>query len=167
MIHTRLLGFAPLLALLCGMSVAQAQNQPAPDIASLAPEDLRPGCGCSFYAAPNSGLSRSAAHLPGPVLHWSYGEREWGRAKLDGEIRRLKLLQEKRLPEAHDPPRYGDRLVLIFQEDRYHVEVASSVVRACHSKQANCSSTGYRTEMMFRRGGEAPRVLQGSAECSC
>lgn len=167
MIHTGLLRFALLLALVCDMSIAHAQNQPVPDIAPLEQGDLRPSCGCSFHAALNDRLNRAASRLSGPVLHWSQAEREWGRAKLDGEIRRLKLLQEKRLPEAHDPPRYGDRLVLIFQEDGYHVEVVGSVVRACRPRQAHCSSTGYRTEMSFRRGGEAPRVLQGSAECGC
>ena len=116
----------------------------------------------AFYA------QRNRQNVPngGPLLHWALDEREWGRSKLDGEIRRLKLLQEKRLPEARERPQHGDRLILVFQEDRYHVQAIGSVTQACAPRAARCN-TFYATRLIFRRAGEAPREVDGIGECGC
>lgn len=87
--------------------------------------------------------------------------------KLDGEVRWLKLIQEKRLPMARERPRKGDRLVLIFRGENYMVDVPASVVRACWGGERGCSATGYGTRLIVRRGTDAARELHGWGECSC
>ena len=157
---SRLLRRVPAVLVLALAAAAQAD--PAPKIEPLAREGLRPGCGCAFYAQGN----RQNVSNEGPLLHWSLDEREWGRAKLDGEIRRLRLLQEKRLPDARDPPQHGDRLILVFQEDRYHVQAIGSVTQACAPRAAPCT-TLHATRLIFRRAGEPPREIDGIGECGC
>lgn len=157
--------FRPLrlvCALLSLAATAAALADPAPKIEPMLRDDLRPGCGCAFYAQRN----RQNISHDGPLLHWSLDERGWGRAKLDSEVRRLKLLQEKRLPEARDPPQRGDRLILVFQEDRYHVQAIGSVTQACSARAPRCA-TLYATRLIFRRAGEPPREIDGIGECGC
>ncbi|MCK7501829.1 MAG: hypothetical protein MZW92_76405 [Comamonadaceae bacterium] len=88
--------------------------------------------------------------------------------KLDGEVRRLRVVQEKRLPRAREVPRYADRLVLILGDDHYMVEVASSVKRACRPQSwklrrrpampphSSCAATA-----------RPRRELRGWGECGC
>jgi hypothetical protein len=151
-----------VFAILTLATATAVQADPAPKIEPMLRDELRPGCGCAFYAQRN----RQNVPNDGPLLHWSLAEREWGRSKLDGEIRRLKLLQEKRLPEARERPQHGDRLILVFQEDRYHVQAIGSVTQACAQRAARCD-TVYATRLIFRRAGEAPREIEGIGECGC
>lgn len=150
------------IMLLALSAVAPLRADPVPQVDAMATADLRPGCGCAFHARGNR------QHVPtgGALLHWSLDERGWGRAKLDGEIRRLKLLQEKRFPEARERPQYGDRLVLVFQEDRYHVQAVGSVTQACAPRAARCS-TQYATRLLFRRAGEPAREIDAVGTCGC
>lgn len=145
------------------VAAAAVHADPVPKIEPMLREDLRPGCGCAFYA------QRNRQYVPneGPLLHWSLAERGWGRSKLDGEIRRLKLLQEKHFPEDRERPQRGDRLVLVFQEDRYHVQAIGSVTQACAPRAATCGTTTYAARLIFRRAGEAPREVDGVGECGC
>jgi hypothetical protein len=87
--------------------------------------------------------------------------------KLDGELRRLRVVQVKRLPEAREKPRYADRLILILAGDDYQADVAASVKRACRPRDAACASTGYAASIAVRRANGPPTPLRGWGECSC
>lgn len=150
------------LALLALIAAVAVRADPVPRIEPLAGEDLRPGCGCAFYALGN----RRTVSIAGPLLHWALDERGWARAKLDGEMRRLTLLQEKRLPEARERPQRGDRLILVFQEDRYHVQAIGSVTQACAAPAARCS-TLYATKLLLRRAGDPAREIDAVSACGC
>ena len=151
-----------LISLFSALLVSPVAADPSPRVDPMSADDLRPGCGCAFYARGN----RLNVPTAGPLLHWSLDERGWGRTKLDGEIRRLKLLQEKRLPEARERPQHGDRLVLVFQEDRYHVQAIASVTQACAPRAARCD-TLYATRLLFRRAGDPALEIDAIGKCGC
>lgn len=153
---------ALLIALLATTLIHPAVADPSPRVDPMSSDDLRPGCGCAFYARGD----RQNVSTAGPLLHWSLDERGWGRTKLDGEVRRLKLLQEKRLPEERERPKHGDRLVLVFQEDRYHVQAIASVTQACAPRAARCD-TLYATRLLFRHAGEPAREIDAIGKCGC
>jgi hypothetical protein len=151
----------PLAALLLSCAAHAARPSPEPPLVEPLPaEAIAPGCGCTFYA------SRSPRE-DSRILRWTEDDRGHAVMKLEGAVRRLSLVQEKRLPQARTVPRYADRLVLILRDDAYQVEVASSVKRTCRPRVASCGSTGYTAKLIVRRGTEALRELRGWGECGC
>ncbi len=127
---------------------------------ALPAEQIAPGCGCTFYSTPRPVAGKE-------ILRWSEAGRGRATMKLDGEVRTLRVVQEKRLPRQREVPRYADRLVLILGDDHYMVEVASSVKRACRTQHASCAGTGYAAAFILRRDGAARRELRGWGECGC
>lgn len=154
-----ILGGAAGTAVSAGQPTRSANAEPV-SIEPLPAEFVTPGCGCTFY-------STQRPTADSKVLRWTRAEKTHAIMKLDGEVRWLKLIQEKRLPTAREHPRKGDRLVLIFRGENYIVDVPASVVRACWGGARGCSATGYGTRLIVRRGTDAPRELQGWGECSC
>lgn len=139
---------------------AQRPSPQPPLIEPLPAEAIAPGCGCTFYAS-------KGPREDSRILRWTEADRGHAAMKLDGAVRRLGLVQEKRLPVAREVPRYADRLVLMLRNDDYQVEVASSVKRACRPTGTVCESTGYAAKLIVRRGTEALRELRGWGECGC
>jgi hypothetical protein len=153
--------FLPLAAFLLSCAAHAERPRPEPPFVEPLPaEAIGSGCGCTFYS------SRSPRE-DSRILRWTEDDRGHAVMKLDGAVRRLGLVQEKRLPEARTVPRYADRLVLILRDDVYQVEVASSVKRTCRPRVANCGSAGYVAKLIIRRGAEAWRELRGWGECGC
>lgn len=155
-----------MLALWLGGVAAKPVETPAPSpeparFEPLPAEANAPGCGCTFYALPRK---RGKAPL---VRSRNHADRVSALAKVDGEVRQFSLAQEKHLPEERSQPRWGDRLVLIFVEDRYRIDIASTVIRACRPGAPSCSSVGYDSALILRRGTEAPQVVRGWGECGC
>jgi hypothetical protein len=121
---------------------------------------IEPGCGCTFYKSSGPGAQD-------PVLRWTHADRKHAIMKLDGEVRQMTLIQEKRLPMPRAQQGYGERLVLIFTDDRFRVEVPSSVTNACASDTTGCGPTRYKARLIVRRGADAARVVDGSGACGC
>ena len=148
------------------LAAAVAAAHPAPpaiepvQVEALPAEQIAVGCGCTYYSTPRPVAGKE-------ILRWNRAEGGGATMKLDGEVRRLRVVQEKHLPRARETPRYADRLVLILRDDHYQVEVASSVKRACRPTGTVCESTGYAARLIVRRGTEALRELRGWGECGC
>jgi hypothetical protein len=142
-----------LLVALCA-DAAPVQIDPLPR------QFIEPGCGCTFRTS-------SRQRQDAVVLRWAYADRRHAMMKLDGEVRRLSLVQEKRLPHARIQQGYGERLVLIFTDDVYRVEVPSSVTNSCAPGMPSCGPTRYQARLIVRRRAEAPRVVDGSGVCGC
>ncbi len=150
---------ATLAVFACAANAQRPSPQP-PLVEPLPAEAIAPGCGCTFYAS-------KGPRADSRILRWTEADRGHAAMKLDGAVRKLGLVQEKRLPVAREVPRYADRLVLILRDDDYQVEVASSVKRACRLRAGSCQSTGYAAKLIVRRGTEALRELRGWGECGC
>ncbi|MBS1137881.1 MAG: hypothetical protein H6R11_1835 [Proteobacteria bacterium] len=148
------------------LAAAVAAAHPAPpaiepvQVEALPAEQIAVGCGCTYYSTPRPVAGKE-------ILRWNRAEGGGATMKLDGEVRRLRVVQEKHLPRARETPRYADRLVLILGDDHYMVEVASSVKRACRPQSASCAGTGYAAAFILRRDGAARRELRGWGECGC
>lgn len=147
---------ALVLAALHGSSTSAAPVQIDP----LPRQFIEPGCGCTFYAPSDRGVQD-------PVLRWAHADRKHAIMKLDGEVRQMILIQEKRLPKPRAQQGYGERLVLIFTDDRFRVEVPSSVTNACASDNTGCGPTRYKARLIVRRGADAARVVEASGACGC
>lgn len=153
-----------LASIVLAVAVAATHPRAAPvepvRVDALPVEVITAGCGCTFYS--------TARAIPGKeILRWSQDEQGRAKMKLDGELRSLHLVQEKRLPRQREVPRYADRLVLILEDDHYLVEVAASVKRACRPGHTSCAATGYAAAFILRRDGAARRDLRGWGECGC
>ena len=149
-----------LASFVLASAVAAAPALEPVKVEALPAEQIASGCGCTFYSTPRPVAGKE-------ILRWSQAERGLAAMKLDGEVRTLRLVQEKRLPREREVPRYADRLVLILGDDHYMVEVASSVKRACRPQHASCAGTGYAAAFILRRDGAARRELRGWGKCGC
>lgn len=147
------------MGLSLGLLWLSAQAAPV-QIDPLPRQFIGPGCGCTFHAS-------SRQRPDTAVLRWAYADRRHAMMKLDGEVRQLSLVQEKRLPKARTQQGYGERLVLIFTDDIYRVEVPSSVTNSCGPGTSVCGPTRYKARLIVRRQADEPRVVEGSGVCGC
>lgn len=143
-----------LLCLILACCAGRAGAMPA--LQALTDADRAAPCACTYGATDGP-----------PLLVWPQPAGEAAYLRDPGGLRSLRLFSARSFPEPRDPPRPGDRQVLMFSDGTWHVQAVSEVVRVCRPKARNCAGTEWRSRLLVQWAGKEKTEIRGWGQCRC
>lgn len=145
------------LRLLCLTLVCCAGRAGAmPALQALTDADQPAACACTFGDTAGT-----------PLLYWPQPAGDTAYLREPGGLRALRLFSARSFPEPRDPPRPGDRQVLMFSDGTWHVQAASEVVRVCRPKAHHCTGSEWRSRLLVQWAGKEKTEIRGWGRCRC
>ena len=147
----------PGLSLLClAFALCAGHAVAMPALQDLTEADVAQPCACTFGATAGKAL-----------LYWPQPAGDAAYLREPGGLRKLRLFSARNFPEPRDPPRPGDRQVLMFSDGTWHVQAVGEVVQVCRPKARKCAGTVLRNRLVVQWAGREKVVIDGWGRCSC
>jgi len=153
----RSIAFFLTLSLLTARPLTAAEP-PAP-LETLRPDDVSPGCLCSFSLQPQSDPSVPRVF----ALDLSSGE---GLVRVAGSLLRLTRISSEENKKRARKDSVGDRYTEIWGSGASTLTLRYKTTFVCPPADSSCSHTDYQGTLSLEHGGDARRIdVWGSCGC--